>query len=660
MWTRSAHDLREALANVSATSIAPPDSRRHVLLIEDSAADAVLLIDDLEMTTGAAYEVTHHVRLADGIHALAQRHTDIVLLDLSLPDSQGIEGLMRIQESAPDVAVVVMTGLDDEEVGVRMVRQGAQDYLIKGKASAESVVRVMRYAMERKAAENQLRRFADAIVEHAPIGMCVLRHHDGAPAQQVCAANTAFATMVGWDRGDLAGSDAADLPFGADLHAAAVRVRLDRAPEDLSEVSIGDRALVPSLFPMTGTLVGLALEDVTARRRAERAQQMLEVRLQQAAKTESLGVLAGGIAHDFNNLLQVIMGNLELALRELDPEEFGWARVEQAREASERAAELTRQMLVYAGRGAVEVAPTDLSELVQGMGHLLRMVLPLDTHLTYDLVEQLPAVLGDGAMLRQALMNLVTNASDAMSERPSGVISVRTGLVEVDRSYLASTFVDDALPPGRYSFVEVSDQGCGMDEATRVRIFDPFFTTKATGRGLGLASVLGIVRRHHGAIRVDSDAAGGTTVRMLLPCTTETRCLHPVSPQERPGLQTNHTVLIVDDEPLVRELASLTLRRQNFRVYTASDGVGGVEAFREHLDEIDAVLLDLTMPRMNGAEAFVAMRELRADIPVILATGYGEEAGMDAVADAPRAAVLQKPYDPGALLRLLDQLIGRP
>ena len=644
-----------------------PVSPHRLLLIEDKVADAVLLRDDLELVAGAVFEVQHCVCLAEGLDALRGGGIALVLLDLSLPDSHGIEGLERIQRVAPEVAVVVMTGLDDEELGARLVRGGAQDYLVKGKASAESVARVIRYAIQRQATENELRRFADGIVEHVPIGIAVLRGPEDGELR-VVAANTALARLLGQPLRDLAGRPAARLfPGAADtaVPTALTEVLQTAEPRLLGDLPFGGgdaaRVLSARVFPMQDGMAGLTLEDVTARRQAEAAHLRLEHRLQQADKMQSLGVLAGGIAHDFNNLLQVIMGNLELAMRELDPDVYGVARIEQAREASARAAELTRQMLVYAGRGAVEVAPLDLSELVEGFTHLLGLVVTDRSGLEYDLAPEMPMVLGDAAQLRRALANLVENAADALSEcgqgRGHASIAVRTGVIDADRSYLAATVVDDDLPPGRYAFLEVCDQGCGMDDATATRIFDPFFTTKITGRGLGLASVLGIIRRHHGAVRVDSAKGGGTTFRLLLPCTDETRSRRPISPQERPGRQCPLTILVVDDEPLVRELAALTLERQSYHVLGAADGVEAVETFTKHADEIDAVLLDLTMPRMDGATAFKAIRAVRPDVPVILATGYGEEAGMDAVADATRAAVLQKPYQPQQLLGLLTELV---
>ncbi len=260
------------------------------------------------------------------------------------------------------------------------------------------------------------------------------------------------------------------------------------------------------------------LRDVTGRHRAEQERRELEVRVQQAQKLKSLGLLAGGVAHDFSNLLTVVRGNLDEALREL-PDGEPREAVGQARAASQRAVELTAQLLAYAGRGETPVQPLHLSRLAAEMAMLVRSSLPRRCHLVFDCPEDLPLVEANATQLRQVVMNLLLNAAQAMGER-EGAITVRTSLGVYDRAALARSPVGEGLPEGRYLALEVADQGQGMTPETRARVFDPFFTTKADGRGLGLSVVLGVVQAHRGALTVESEPGVGTTFRILLPALT--------------------------------------------------------------------------------------------------------------------------------------------
>jgi PAS domain S-box-containing protein len=266
----------------------------------------------------------------------------------------------------------------------------------------------------------------------------------------------------------------------------------------------------------TAGCIGVAL-DVTAHRRAEAERRELEARLLQAQKRESLATLAGGLAHDFNNLLTGILGNASLALLDLPPESAARAAVQQVEAAALRAAALTRQLLACSGHGMFAVHRVDLSRLVEDTAGLLRSAVARGTRLHFELAAGLPPVRADVDQLRQVVVNLVTNASEALGDCP-GSVAVRTGVTEADRAYLVSDHVSADVPAGRYAYVEVSDAGGGMDEATLLRIFDPFFSTKFTGRGLGLAAVLGIVRGHKGALKVRSEPNRGSTFKVLLPC----------------------------------------------------------------------------------------------------------------------------------------------
>jgi PAS domain S-box-containing protein len=395
--------------------------------------------------------------------------------------------------------------------------------------------------------------------------------------------------------------------------------------------------------------------DVTERRRENDDRRALEAQMRAAQKLESLGVLAGGIAHDFNNLLLGILGNAGLALAELPDDSPARQTVAQIELAGLRAAELTNQMLAYAGKSRFVVGPLDLSLLVEEMAHLLAATVPATATLRYELAEDLPVVEADRNQLRQVVMNLVANAADALADE-RGVITVRTGVVDADASYLLATVAGDGLRPGRYAYLDVSDTGSGMDEDIRSRIFEPFFTTKFTGRGLGLAGTLGIVRGHGGAIRVDSGPGAGTTVRVLLAAAT-------VGVERRPGLDVTDdavagTVLVVDDEEAVRAVARAVLERAGFTVLTAEDGASGIELYRERSTDVDVVLLDLTMPVMGGEAVLTALRDVRPDARVVLSSGYSEEDTRNRIGGGQDTGFIQKPYGPAQLVEKLRETLA--
>jgi signal transduction histidine kinase/CheY-like chemotaxis protein len=390
--------------------------------------------------------------------------------------------------------------------------------------------------------------------------------------------------------------------------------------------------------------------EVAEHRALER--QMLHVQ-----KLESLGVLAGGIAHDFNNLLVSVLGNAGLALSELEPASPVRGRLTDIEVAAQRAAELTRQMLAYAGRGRFVVQRLDVSDVVRELVTLLRTVVARTAEIDVRLDDNLPEVEADASQLRQVVMNLVTNAADAIGGSP-GRIEITTGRMFAAREYLVQTAIGQDVEPGEFVFAEIADTGCGMDEQTLARIFDPFFTTKAKGRGLGLAAVLGIVRGHRGAMAVESSPGAGTRFRLLFPAAAGA-----VSGCEAPGLTATSapasgTVLVVDDDDGVRRVATLSLQRAGFCVVAACDGEEGVALMRERGAEFDAVLLDMTMPRVNGAEACRLIRTLHPRVPIVLMSGYTEtDAGAPCAGEV--AGFLQKPFTHAALARMIHDAIQR-
>ena len=401
----------------------------------------------------------------------------------------------------------------------------------------------------------------------------------------------------------------------------------------------------------------ILFEDVSARVEAERERQRLEAQMLQAQKLESLGVLAGGIAHDFNNLLMGVLGNADLAQMHLPPTGAATDKIERIRTSAQRAAELCRQMLAYSGKGRFVVGPVDLNEVVHEIGELLRASVAKHVTLVYSLAPSLSMVDADVAQLRQLLMNLVTNASEAI-EGESGSVVVTTSESWCDRDCLQGMLLDESLPEGPYVSLEVADDGCGMDAETVERIFDPFFSTKFTGRGLGLAAVLGIVRGHRGAIRVDSEPGRGTTVTLRLPVSVPAEVPSTERLSSRPSESTGTVmVLVVDDEPAVRDVASSMLEALGFEVVTAEDGRTAVEYFRKHHDEIDCVLLDLTMPELDGEATFKQLCQVDQSVCVVLSSGHNENEAMARFSDAGLAGFIQKPYRLRALRDIMTEVL---
>ena len=395
--------------------------------------------------------------------------------------------------------------------------------------------------------------------------------------------------------------------------------------------------------------------DVTDRVRDEAERRRLEAQMQHVQKLESLGVMAGGIAHDFNNLLVGILGNAGLALLDAPPGIRD--RIKQIEIAAQRAAELTNQMLAYSGKGRFILRRTDLSALVQEMADLLRTAATKTAQLDLHLSAEPVAFDGDPAQIRQVIMNLITNAADAIGSA-AGRIELTTGRVTVTRAYLADACVGADQPEGEFVFAEVRDDGCGMDPATITRIFDPFFTTKFTGRGLGLAAVLGIVRGHGGAIKIASAPGEGTTFRVLLPA-REAAVPERESAARLPPCQ-GATVLIVDDEASVRRVAAEVLSRAGFQVTVAAHGEEALEIVRGREAAFDAVLLDMTMPRLSGVETFRVLREVCPALRIVLTSGYSEEDAAARFGTDGLAGFVQKPFLPQTLVRAMIEAVGLP
>ncbi len=372
---------------------------------------------------------------------------------------------------------------------------------------------------------------------------------------------------------------------------------------------------------------------------------------------EMLGTLAGGVAHDFNNLLQAILGNAGL-IREhapFSPEIQNC--LDQIETAAHRASELTRQLLAYAGKGKFVIEAVDLSQVAYEMSKLLEASLPKRARILGQFPRGLPTIEGDPTQVRQVVMNLVINAAEALP-RGVGVVRLATGLVHLSFEELSAMYLGAGLAAGKYVYVEVCDTGCGMSAEIKARVFEPFFTTKNTGRGLGLAAVLGIVRGHRGALQVHSEPGAGTVFRALFPASEivadgpAPTVIRPAGRQEPRG-----TILVVDDEPAIRNSAKLLLETIGYSAVTAGDGPEAIQLLRNRPMEISAVILDLTMPQMSGNETFRELRGVRPDLPILVTSGYSEEESVRPFQANHFTGFIQKPYRAGQLRLKLHELL---
>jgi signal transduction histidine kinase/CheY-like chemotaxis protein len=420
---------------------------------------------------------------------------------------------------------------------------------------------------------------------------------------------------------------------------------LSKAHDEL-EVRIGERT--EQLFQKNKQLT----LEIQERKRLEAERDSLEAQVRQAQKMESLGVMAGGIAHDFNNILMAILGNAELARMELPPGTPVSGYIQDIERSANRAAVLSTQMLVYSGRAFIQIQAVDLNTLIRDMSGILEAAVSRKVTLLYNLDKTLKTLDGDSSQIGQILVNLVINATEAIGDE-AGVITLQTGTLWCDAGMLVSLWVNEAMPEGEYVYLEVRDTGCGMEPELLPQIFDPFFTTKFTGRGLGLAAVIGIVRGHRGTILVSSETKQGTLFRLLFPV-GQLAFTPPEKSVERDRRLGHGTILLVDDEEQVRALGVKFIERLGYRVVEAVDGFDAIEKFKQNQSDIRCVLMDLTMPQCDGYEALLGLRKLDPAVKVILCSGYIKEDVLTRYSDLKTDGFLHKPYGSDELARQVE------
>jgi len=490
-----------------------------------------------------------------------------------------------------------------------------------------------------------------------------------ADSMEILDMNDTVCRMYGYTREELIHGHIAGLSVDEPLHDRhGVVEHLERSRHDGPQVfewkarHKSGRSFWVEINATYAEIVGkprfiVTVRDISDRKAADEERLKLERQISQTQKLESLGVLAGGIAHDFNNILMIILGNAQLAAAALPDDSPAGESIQHIELAARRASELCRQMLAYSGMATFSKERVDLSVLVKELTHLLGTTVSKKADLRLDIAQEVPAVLGDPAQLRQVVMNLIINASEALMGNP-GWIRVGVGPAKLSEEELSGYRFSVAAGSGDYVMLEVADNGCGMDSEAKARVFEPFFTTKFTGRGLGLVAVLGIIRGHGAGILVESTPGEGTVVKVLFPP------LRPV--QEEPANEAEAppqdlwkgkgSLLLVDDEEELRVLGVRMLSALGFHVVTASDGHEAVETYRESRDGFRGVILDLTMPRMDGLEACTELNRMDPCAKVVLMSGFSSEDVVARFEGKGIAGFLQKPFTYETLKKLMSEV----
>jgi two-component system cell cycle sensor histidine kinase/response regulator CckA len=613
------------------------------LLVEDNPGDARLFLE-LVRETGAGYLKLEHVdRLEKALARLSDEHFDVVLLDLSLPDEQGLATLLRTHAHAPKVPIVILTGLDDEAMAVRAVRAGAQDYLVKGRVDGDLLVRSMRYATERWRAVEALERREEhyrSLIEHS-LDLISILNVDGT----IRYVSPSHEPVLGYPSEDLVGRSVFDFVHADDI--AGVKETFSRADGAASfefrfRHKDGSWRMIESFGRNLSHIAGVSgvvvnSRDVTDRKR-------LEEQLHHSQRLEAVGRLAGGVAHDFNNLLMVITGYSQMLLDGMHPGDPAQRDLEQVVKAAERATDLTRQLLTFSRRQVVRPVVLNLNMLVHDMDRMLRRVLGEDIKLSASFSSGLKTVRVDPGQIEQVVLNIVVNARDAMPN--GGKLTLETANVEVTEE-LARTHPTPKA--GHYAMLSIEDTGCGMDGEVLSRLFEPFFTTKEKGTGLGLSTSYGIIKQTGGDIGVESKPGHGATFRIYLPVVDE-----PAAPREAPRSPVPRgaeTILLVEDEDGVRRVVETMLTRHGYNVLSTTSCEEAIAFAKTYVGRIHLLITDIVMPGMSGrtlAESLVAQRP---QTKVLYVSGYGGPVESDTT-----SGFLQKPFTTDDLVRKIRDM----
>jgi PAS domain S-box-containing protein len=632
---------------VTAASLTPTI---RVLLVEDNAGDARLIVEMLRDVSKSEFALERVDRLVPALERLSGAGADVILLDLGLPDSSGLDTFERIRDGTTNEPIVVISGLNDERVALEAVRAGAQDYLLKGRIEGQLLARVIRYAIERKHAIEALREREERsrlLMEAAFDGVVVTV--DGV----IREANRGMTDLLGYPLDELLGRPITDF-IPPELHVEVAR-RVRDAVEGRYEFEVRRKDGRTTLLEATTKNLPIggrpgrisAVRDITSLR-------SLEQQLRQAQKMEAVGRLAGGVAHDFNNLLTAIFGYAELLGEELGADHPGREDLKEIRTAATRASALTRQLLAFSRQQVLQPVVLNLNDVVENVEKMLHRLLGEDVELAAHLARDAGNVKADAGQIEQVIMNLAVNARDAMPT--GGKLTIETANAELDAGYAEQ---HQPVVPGRYVMLAVSDTGVGMNEATKGKVFEPFFTTKEAGKGtgLGLATVYGIVKQSGGYIWLYSEPGKGTTFKIYLPRVDAPRDA-PVGVPEPAGTVTGtETILVAEDDPLLLPLATELLTKHGYRVITARDPAEALAAARGHRGDIHLLVSDVVMPGGGGFQLAQQLLAERPGLKVLYMSGYTDEAVVRHGLLERGTNFLQKPFTPAVLARRVRDVL---
>ena len=625
-----------------------------ILLVEDNPGDAELMQIMLEGISEPKYTVTNVQHLAQALQAVHVEQFDIVILDLGLPDSSGIQTLRAVVQAVPLLPVIVLTGNLNEELGLEAVKAGAQDFLNKGQISSQLLLRVLRYAFERKQAEinlrnaeQQFRTILDAL--DIQVLLMGLDHRIRWPNRKVCEA-------FGLAREEIIGRFCYDLWSGQNSPCEECPVERAIATGDYQsedrQQKIGktwDIKACP-VFDEQGKISSIVelRTDISDR-------VLLEEQFFQAQKMEAIGRLAGGVAHDFNNMLSVILGFAEMAKAKA-PETGEFSEyLDQILQAGIKSADLVRQLLAFSRKQTVTPQIVDCNRLLESSRKMLRRLVGEDIDVRFKPAPDLWKVKLDPTQLDQVLVNLTVNARDAILG--VGVLSIVTANVVLDEEYCR---IHAYVHPGEYVLLEVSDTGCGMSKEVLAQIFEPFFTTKKRGQGtgLGMSTIYGIVKQNNGIINVYSEINHGTTIRIYFPRFAEDSS-GSSEKKEFSRTDGHETVLIVEDDQAILQICHTLLTDSGYTVITENDPLKAIEFAAQQSTGIDLLLTDIIMPNMNGKELQQAVEKLHPAIKTLFMSGYTSDIITHQGILAEGVHFLQKPFSKEQLARkvrvVLDQ-----
>jgi two-component system cell cycle sensor histidine kinase/response regulator CckA len=637
-----------------------------ILHLEDNLNDAALVQSTLE-SEGIGCAITRIQTRADFVAALKRGSIDLIIADFSLPTFDGLAALEITQKQCPEIPFILVSGTLGEETAVVAMRSGAADYLLKDRLTR--LGQAVSHALEQSALRKE-RESADEAMQqsehkyrHLFESLSEAAFLIDAKSRRILDANLCAEKLLGRTRTEILGMNEAKLfppnearDYCGKLASAGTRGKGE--PE--VEVQSKDGTTIPvrvSLSPIElygRDLVLALMADITER--IEHRQ--LEEQFIQSQKMEVVGHLAGGVAHDFNNILSVIFGYADLMMQKLDSDNPLRKYAEEVRYAGDRAAALTRQLLVFSRKEALQPAVLDPNQLIKGLDKMLRRLINENDELTIELGEQIGRINADSGYFGQVLMNLVVNARDALPN--GGRISIKTSNISLDENYAQK---HSGVTPGEYVAVSVTDTGMGMTEEVKAQLFKPFFTTKPKdkGTGLGLATCQTIVSHSGGHIAVESEVGKGATFRIYFPQVDQPLVV-PTGPATEGALAGGtETLLLVEDDPSLRNLALGVLQAHGYEVLRAIDGRDGLSlAFHHKGSPIRLVITDVVMPQMGGKVMADWLKTTLPEVKVLFTSGYTDDTIAHHGVLAPGAAFLPKPYTPTALAAKVREMIDAP